>query len=344
MQVIQGSEKLRFDGVRPVLTIGNFDGVHCGHQRIMQTVIERAALHAAPSAVLTFDPHPRVFLKRGNVPQLLMTLEQKLEFLERCGIDLVIVEPFAQAYADMSPETFVKQVVWERIRPREVYVGYDFHFGRDRAGSMRTLTELGPRLGFAVTIIPEVQIDARDVSSTRIRELLAAGDVAQAALLLGRPYGVRGCVVRGAQQGRVLGFRTLNLEPENEVLPASGVYAGVVRFLVSEAEAVPQVCAQASALAGATFESVINVGCRPTLQSAGALVVEAHLFDFEAEVYGRRIEIDFVERLREERRFSDLDALRRQIVLDVAAAKGRLAQHRAASSAKSTAPRGDACG
>lgn len=310
-----------------MLTIGNFDGVHRGHQRIMQTVIERAALHATQSAVLTFDPHPRIFLQRGNVPKLLMTLEQKLEFLEHCGVDFVIVEPFSQAYADMSPESFVKQVIWERIHPLEVYVGYDFHFGRDRAGSMQTLTELGPQLGFAVTIIPEVQIDARDVSSTRIRELLTAGDAAQAALLLGRPYGVRGRVVPGAQQGRLLGFPTLNLSPENAVLPAPGVYAGVVRFLVSDRDEIltQSVPKTHEFLFNETFQSVVNIGYRPTLQQSSSLVIEAHLFDFHADVYGRRIEIGFVDRLREERKFPNADALRHQIALDAAEAKRRLA-------------------
>lgn len=328
LQVIQGSENLRCDGARPVLTIGNFDGVHRGHQRIMQTVIERAALHATKSVVLTFDPHPRVFFQRGNVPKLLMTLEQKLEFLERCGVDFVIVEPFSQSYADMPPEIFVKQVIWERIRPCEVYVGYDFHFGRDRTGSMQTLTELGPRLGFAVTIISEVQIDASDVSSTRVRELLSVGDAAQAAVLLGRPYGVRGRVVRGAQQGRILGFPTLNLAPENAVLPAPGVYAGFVRFLVSD-PGVPSTRSLSGAgdrLLDETFKSVVNIGYRPTLQQSSQLVIEAHLFDFDADVYGRRIEIGFVDRLRDERKFPNADALKHQIALDAAEARRRLAK------------------
>jgi riboflavin kinase/FMN adenylyltransferase len=203
--------------------------------------------------------------------------------------------------------------VHARIAPLEVYVGYDFHYGRDRAGSMKLLTELGPRLGFAVTILPEVTIGGRDVSSSRIRELVAEGDVDEAKRMLGRPFAVRGTVARGDQRGRTLGFPTANLAPENEVMPAHGVYAGHVRIL--DAGEPP---------GGARFAAVSNVGKRPTFKEDDPPLVEAHLIDWSGDLYGRRIEVSFESRLRGEQRFPGPDALRAQIARDVAAARGKL--------------------
>ena len=214
-------------------------------------------------------------------------------------------------------EVFVRDFLHERIRPREVYVGYDFHYGKDREGSMRVLTEIGPRLGFSVTIIPEVTIGGQDVNSSRIRELLAGGRVEEAAELLGRVYAVRGRVIEGERRGRELGFPTLNLDLENELLPAAGVYAGRVRFL-----------GDAGPFAGAEFEAVANVGRRPTFHRAGALLAEAHLLDFDADAYERRVELGFAFRIRDEQRFSGPDALRAQIARDEREARQRLAATR----------------
>jgi riboflavin kinase / FMN adenylyltransferase len=207
----------------------------------------------------------------------------------------------------------VREILHERIDPLEVYVGYDFRYGRDREGSMRTLTELGPHLGFSVTIVPEVKLGSRDVNSTRIRELLEQGSVDEAALLLGRPYTIRGRVVEGARRGRTLGFPTMNLDAENEVLPRSGVYAGHVRFLDDGSPA-----------AGARFGAVTNVGRRPTFGASERVLTEAHLLDFSGEAYGRRIEVTFEHHLREERRFPDVEALRAQIGADAALARTKL--------------------
>jgi riboflavin kinase/FMN adenylyltransferase len=297
-----------------VLTAGNFDGVHVGHQRIMQTVTARARALGGTSLVYTFDPHPRRVLTPERAPKLLTTLEQKLELLAEQGVDAVVVEPFDHAFAQQSAERFVRDVLHARMRPVEVYVGYDFHYGRDREGSMRTLTELGPHLGFAVTIIPEVKLGERDVNSTRVRELLEAGEVEEAAVLLGRTYRVRGTVARGDQRGRTIGFPTLNLAAENEILPCIGVYACRVRFLDDGAPA-----------RGAWFGAVANVGRRPTVKANDPVAVEAHLFDFASDAYGRRIEVTFEARLRGEQRFPSLDALREQIARDSQAARTRLA-------------------
>jgi riboflavin kinase / FMN adenylyltransferase len=296
-----------------VLTIGNFDGLHLGHRTIMQIVVERARALRGESVVYTFDPHPRKVLQTERAPRLLATLDQKLELLEALGLDVVVVEPFDRAFAATSPERFVREYVHERIRPLEVYVGYDFHFGRDREGSMRMLTELGPHLGFAVTVVPEVTVGGRDVNSTRIRDLLGEGRVDEAAHLLGRPFAVRGEVIEGDRRGRGLGFPTMNLAPEGELLPASGVYAGHLRFV--DAGDPP---------AGSVWPAVTNVGVRPTFEgsrSSGRPLAEAHLIGFSGEVYGRRVDLGFEHHLRAERRFPDVDALRAQIARDVAEAR-----------------------
>lgn len=313
MRVVQGSRSLEKPLHRAVLTVGNFDGLHVGHRAIMATVTERARVLGGQAAVYTFEPHPRKVLQPERAPRLLTTLDQKLELLEELGVDVVIVEPFDAGFSSLPAERFVRDILYERIGPVEVYVGYDFRYGRDREGSMRTLTELGPHLGFAVTIIPEVTVTGRDVNSTRIRELLEEGRVEEAAELLARPYTVRGRVVEGDRRGRTLGFPTLNLEPENEILPARGVYAGRVRFLD---EGEPP--------AGARRDAVVNVGHRPTFTDRRDVRVEAHLFGFDAEAYGRRIEVAFTDALRGERRFEDVEALRAQIARDAAEARRRL--------------------
>ncbi len=314
MRVVRGSAQLSAPLPCCVLTAGNFDGVHVGHQRIMETVTARARALGGTSLVYTFDPHPRRVLTPERAPKLLTTLEQKLELLEALGVDAVVVEPFDLAFARQDAERFVRSVLHARMRPVEVYVGYDFHYGRDREGSMRTLTELGPHLGFAVTIIPEVKLGERDVNSTRVRELLAAGEVGAAAELLGRSYRVRGTVAKGDQRGRTIGFPTLNLAAENEILPCVGVYACRVQFL----DAGPPG-------RGQWFGAVANVGRRPTVKPNDPVAVEAHLFDFSADAYGRRIEVTFEARLRGEQRFPSLDALREQIARDSEAARTRLA-------------------
>jgi riboflavin kinase/FMN adenylyltransferase len=314
VRVVQGSQMLEQPLERGVLTVGNFDGLHVGHQSIMHTVTTRAKALGGRAAAYTFEPHPRRVLHPDSSPRLLTTLDQKLELFEAAGVDTTIVEPFDQRFAALPAERFVREILHGRIGPLEVYVGYDFRYGRDREGSMRTLTELGPHLGFSVTIIPEVRVGERDVNSTRIRELLAGGEVEDAEVLLGRPYTVRGSVVEGDRRGRGLGFPTLNLRPDNEILPAEGVYAGRVRFL--DEGAPPR---------DAAFGAVTNVGRRPTFKAADPVLAEAHLLDFDADAYGRSIELTFQHRLRAEQKFTDVDALRAQIQHDVETGRKLLA-------------------
>jgi len=314
VRIARGSRTLEKPLERAVLTVGNFDGFHVGHQRIVATVTARARACDGQAAVYTFEPHPRKVLQPEHAPRLLTTLEQKLELFEAAGVDVAIVEPFDREFARLPAERFVHEVLHERIDPIEVYVGYDFRYGRDREGSMRTLTELGPHLGFSVTIVPEVKLGRRDVNSTRIRELLEQASVEEAGLLLGRPYRIRGRVVPGDRRGRTLGFPTLNLDAENEVLPQTGVYAGHVRFLD-----------EGSPAAQSVFGAVTNVGRRPTFGGSPRVLTEAHLLDFAAEAYGRRIEVTFEHHLRAEQRFPDVDALRAQIAADAELARKKLA-------------------
>jgi len=313
LEVVRGTAALERTLVRPVLTIGNFDGLHVGHRAIMQTVSDRARALGGEAVVYTFEPHPRKVLTPETAPRLLTTLEQKLELLEEFGIDCVILEPFGPNFSQVTPEEFVCDYIHERIRPVEVYVGYDFHYGRDREGSMRLLTETGPRLGFSVTIVGEVTIGERDVNSTRVRELLAAGSVEEVSELLGRPFCVRGTVVEGQRRGRELGFPTANLLAENEVLPAAGVYAGEALFLD---EGEPK--------RGTRLPAVTNVGQRPTFEDGRGLIAEAHLIDFDGDLYGRRIDLSFTRRVRGEQKFEGPEALKAQIDRDVAAVRGSL--------------------
>jgi riboflavin kinase/FMN adenylyltransferase len=308
-----GSALLGSPPPRAVVTIGTFDGVHVGHRAIMDTVVQRARALDGTAVVYTFDPHPRKVVSPERAPGLLTTLEQKLELIAASGVDLTVLEPFTTSFSGTPPEQFVRENLHARLRPVEVYVGYNFRFGHHREGSMRMLTELGPWLGFAVTIIPEVTIAEEDVSSTRIRAVLAEGEVEMAAALLGRPYPIRGPIVEGDRRGRTIGFPTANLAAENEILPAPGVYAGALRFLDTGQPA-----------AGTVLPAVTNLGRRPTFQTGDRLVPEAHLLDFDGDLYGRRVELSFESRLRAERRFASVDALREQIGRDVEEARRRL--------------------
>ncbi len=325
MEIVEGANALERELVRPVLTIGNFDGVHLGHRAIMETVIERARLLDGEAVVLTFDPHPRKVLQPDRAPSLLATREQKLEALEAVGIDVVIMQPFDKAFAQTSPEAFVRDLVWDRIGPREVFVGYDFHFGRDREGSMAALSEIGAGLGFSVTIIPEIRVNDLDVNSSRIRELLGQGNVEEAEILLGRPFAVRSRVLEGDRRGRTLGFPTANLAPENEILPSVGVYCGEMRILARNGGGTTAPATAPMPIKEERYGAVVNVGRRPTFYEDGRLLAEAHLLDFEEELYGASVELAFFARLRSEQKFPGPDALKVQIAADIEAARKKLA-------------------
>jgi riboflavin kinase/FMN adenylyltransferase len=307
MQIVQGFESSPPDPHPSVVALGGFDGIHLGHQAILAKALARAAATGLRSTVCTFEPHPRQILQPDRAPAPLTTLGERLELIAATGIDATVVLPFTAALAAVEPESFVADVVLRRLGAREVVVGFNHTFGRRARGNAALLERLGGELGFAVHVVPPLEVDGATVSSSRIRALLQAGDVTVAARLLGRPYWLAGKIVAGAGRGRHLGIPTANLEPERPVLVPAGVYA----------------CR--ATIEGEVHPAVVNVGVRPTFGS-GPLAVEAHLIDgFGGDLYGRSMRLGFVARLRDERRFPDVDALRRQIALDIDAARQRLA-------------------
>lgn len=292
----------------PVLTIGNFDGVHLGHAALLRRLVERARALGAPACVYTFEPPPRRVLQPDRCPPRILTLEDKLHHLGEAGVDQVVVEPFTRELAGRAPEWFAREVLGEHLRPRALITGYDFRFGRARAGDAALLARLLPTLEIEAFGRVSAEVDglAEGVSSSAIRERVARGEVHAAAQLLGRPFAVAGIVLQGDQRGRELGFPTANVEPEGELLPAPGVYA--VRGVLPD---------------GAPLPAVANLGVRPTFGGT-RLALEVHLLDWTGDLYGARLRVELVQRLREERRFAGLDALRAQIAEDVRQARAQL--------------------
>jgi riboflavin kinase/FMN adenylyltransferase len=287
----------------PAVTIGNFDGVHRGHQALVSAAVTRARETGGLAVVLTFDPHPARILSPGRAPAALTTLAQKEEILGNLGVDRLAVLRFDASVAGLAPEAFARDVLHGTLGARDVVVGESFRFGRRREGDARGLRGLGEKLGFAVHALPAVLERGSPVSSSRVRDELARGDVGAARALLGRPYSVDASVVRGEGRGRAIGVPTVNLEPENEILPAEGVYAARCR--------IP---------GGRWQASVVNLGRRPTF-GGGFVTLEAHLIDFEGDLYGARVRLEFHERLRSEQRFDGKDALVARILEDIARAR-----------------------
>lgn len=298
-----------------VLTIGNFDGLHLGHLALIEAVVSRSGSLGVRPALYTFDPHPRQVLDPERTPPRLMSWAQVADGLEQHGIELVVREPFTREFAKLSAEEFLDDVIVARIGPVEIFVGRDFRFGKGREGSGEILQELAPKRGIEVTIVSQVCAGDLDVSSTRIRNAIKEGDVVDAALCLGRPYAIRGVVVQGDHRGRTLGFPTANLELRNELVPASGVYATEVKILSRHERA------------GDVLDSVTNIGTRPTF-TEGQRLTETHCLDFDSDLYGAELEVEFVARIRDEHRFSGPEELKQQIARDADAARTILAhQH-----------------
>ncbi len=287
----------------PVLALGNFDGLHRGHQKIIERVRRSAADRNGASLVLTFDPHPPRVVRPDKAPPLLMTMPQKLEALSRAGLTGTAVVRFTGAFSKWSPDAFVRQVLVEWLRVSEVWVGADFLFGHERAGTFSVLRALGQQYGFRAEKIDPVRYKEFVVSSTRIRRLVAEGRVDEAGALLGHHYAIGGTVVHGAERGRLLGFPTANLSTDNELVPPTGVYA------------------TAAEIGGTRWPAVTNIGVRPTFESAGAVTIETHVLGLDADVYGAPLSLSFIQRLRDERRFPDVDALKEQIQADVRRAR-----------------------
>lgn len=311
MRVVRSLDELAEPLPSPVLTIGNFDGVHQGHQRILKRVVKEARLRRGTAIVLTFDPHPVKVLAPQAVLPLLTTPEQKLKLLEAAGLELVLVLPFTQELAHLSPRAFVDEIVCRRLRVQVLCVGPSFRFGYEQAGDTAVLDGLAREFGLALHIIPPVVLRGQVTSSSLIRRLVIEGEVAQAARRLGRPFALTGKIQPGAGRGRPLGFPTLNMVPEQECLPARGVYVTETLF------------------EGCAFPSATNVGVRPTF-GGQQLLVESHLLDFSGDIAGGRLEVRFHRRLRSEQKFPSLQALRSQIQRDVEHARQFFARERKA--------------
>lgn len=290
----------------PIITMGNFDGVHIGHQTLFRLVQERARQISGTSIVLTFDPHPQKALFPEKEFYQINHLEEKLEILRQIGIDVVICVAFTPEFSAQTPETFVREALVNTLQIREMFVGADSRFGKGQQGSTTELERLGRQYGFAVTIVPAVKKNGIVVSSTKIRQLLRAGHVEAAAQLLERPYAIDGWVVSGMQRGApLLGFPTANIDVLHELIPRHGVYVCHVR------------CQRH------TLPAVVNIGVNPTFEPP-RFTIEAHLLDFHGNLYGERISACFLKRLRDEQKFSSPQALAAQIEQDVLNARAYL--------------------
>ena len=289
--------------MRPVLALGNFDGVHRGHRKILDRVRISASERGATAAIVTFDPHPPRVVRPDKAPPLLMTTAQRLEAIAEAGVHSAAIVRFTTELSRWDPETFVRTVLVDWLHVAEVWVGANFVFGHDRAGNYSLLRALGAQYGFKAEKIDPVRYKDFVVSSTRIRRLVAEGRVDEAGALLGHQYYIDGTVVEGDKRGRTLGFPTANLKSDNELLPPHGVYATTVT------------------IDGVVRPSVTNVGVRPTVDHSGRTMVEAHLFDFSDDLYGRTVRVGFVQRMRDERAFESVDALRAQIADDCGRAR-----------------------
>jgi riboflavin kinase / FMN adenylyltransferase len=286
----------------PVLALGNFDGLHRGHLKILERVKRGAAEHGGSAMAMTFDPHPPRVVRPDKAPPLLMTKAQRLEALQRAGIGCVAVVRFTSEVSQWDPETFVRTVLVDWLRVAQVWVGKNFLFGRGRSGSFTMLRALGQRYGFRADKIDPVRYKDFVVSSTRIRRLVGEGRLDEAGALMGHPYYIDGAVVEGQGRGRTIGFPTANLRTDNELIPPHGVYATTLT------------------IDGIVRASVTNIGTRPTFGESDT-AIETHVLNFDGDLYGKLVRLAFVQRIRDERRFPDVEALRAQIQGDLSRAE-----------------------
>lgn len=284
---------------RTIATVGNFDGVHVGHQAIIRRVVTLASELSVLSVAVTFDPVPKKVLQPETAPPLIETLEQRLEHLEALGLDHTIVVRFDQNFANHSPEEFVTKYLVGVLRVRGVVVGQNFSFGHEKRGNLGLLKQLGAEHDFITEGIPEVRIGNQRISSTLIRELIKAGQMEDVRTYMGRPFALQGTIVPGEKLGGTIGIPTANLKVDNEIVPATGVY--VTRTLLPDGKDIP---------------SVTNVGFRPTV-GGKTLTVEAHLLGYSGDLYGQKIQLQFFQKLREEMRFKSLDELKSKIHSDI---------------------------
>ena len=283
-----------------VVTIGTFDGVHLGHKVIINQLKKAAEELEGESVLLTFFPHPRMIVfPDDNELKLLNTIEERKELLEKAGIDHLIIHPFSKTFSRLTALEFVRDILVNRLNVKKMVIGYDHHFGRNREGSFEDLVEFGEGYGFSVEEIPAQDIQQINVSSTKIRTSLLAGEIHAATKFLGYPYFVSGTVVKGDKIGREIGFPTANIKPDEtyKLIPKNGVYA--VKVIVNEKE----------------YEGMLNIGIRPTLKGINE-TIEVNIFDFDEEIYGQKIQVKFYERIRDEQPFENLNELKNQLNID----------------------------
>ena len=285
------------------VTIGNFDGIHLGHQRLIKMLIKEAHGDNRKAMVITFDPHPQMVLHSEKRPFYLITsLEEKIKLLGELGIDAVILMMFSLEFSQMTAEDFVCQILSDRLHIKKIFIGYDYTFGKDKVGNAAFLVDFGSRLGFDIDIINAVMADNTIVSSTRIRNAILEGDVKTVIAPLGRPYSLSGTVIEGNRRGGSLGFHTANIKPDKMLIPAHGVYAVIVH------------------LEGRRYQGVLSIGFNPTFADE-KLSVEVHLLDFKEDIYGKRLEVLFIDRIRDEVKFAAPEELVAQVKQDIE--KGR---------------------
>ncbi|MDP2110437.1 MAG: bifunctional riboflavin kinase/FAD synthetase [Thiobacillus sp.] len=300
-------------GTPHAVTIGNFDGLHLGHQAMLARLQDVARARGLPSCVLSFEPHPREFFTPEQAPARLSSLREKAECLQRMGIDRLHVFRFDRAFSALSAEAFIEQVLGTTLEARYVLVGDDFRYGAKRTGDFALLKQAGLSLGFDAEFLPTVEVAGERASSTAVRQALAAGELEHAERLLGRPYSISGRVVHGDKLGRDIGFPTANIQLKHNRPPLLGIFA-----------------VEVYGLNGEPLPGAASLGKRPTVKNPDAVpVLEVHLFDFNAEIYGRRVRVDFLHKLRDEEKYPDLDRLVAQIRRDVDNAKQFLKQRRA---------------
>lgn len=308
MRVIKGISNIAKKFKDPAVALGVFDGMHLGHQRIIKRLICKAKALGSVSVVITFDPHPLKSFYENNVAPLITSLDHRIALIESLGADVCLVLNFDQRFARISAEEFIRHFLVRSIGVRHIVVGEGFRFGQKKQGTLSLLRRLGKEDGFSVEAVKPVRVNSCIISSSRIRMLIQKGKVKQANELLGRNFSIHGKVTKGCARGRLLGYPTANIQPEQEIVPAYGVYAAQVK------------------LKNKTMPGILNVGCRPTFYHLRKFspVIEVHIFNFRNTIYNQKLEVFFLARIRAERKFTSREALLRQIKKDEIKAKAIL--------------------